>query len=117
MVKRSLPKSQRQYVRNARARMVAVNSAGAKAGRMPGFVRPSLATLRDRIPTGSDWLHEIKFDGYRLQLHKNDLEIRIFTRRGHDWSKRFSSLREAAWFLNCDSCILDGEVIVPTESG
>jgi bifunctional non-homologous end joining protein LigD len=117
MAKRSIPKSQRQYVLNASARTLAVNSADAKARRMPGFIEPCLATLHDRIPFGGEWLHEIKFDGYRLQLHKRNLEVRFFTRRGYDWSKRFGSLRDAAWFLNCDSCILDGEVIVPTERG
>jgi bifunctional non-homologous end joining protein LigD len=117
MPNRPLPKSQRQYATNASARVLASNLPGAKAARMSGFVEPSLATLSDRIPAGDDWLHEIKFDGYRLQLHKNNLDVRLFTRRGYDWSKRFDSFVEAAWFLNCDSCIIDGEVIVPAENG
>jgi bifunctional non-homologous end joining protein LigD len=116
MVKRP-PKSQRQYAPNATARIIASKLLDRKKSRKPDFIEPSLATLRDRIPAGESWLHEIKFDGYRLQLHKNNMDVRLFTRRGYDWSKRFSSLREAAWYLNCDSCILDGEVIVPTESG
>jgi bifunctional non-homologous end joining protein LigD len=117
MSKRRVPKSQRQYAGDASARLIARDAAGAKPDRMPGFVSPSLATLSDRIPTGDDWLHEIKFDGYRLQLHKKNLDIRAFTRRGYDWSRRFGSLREAAWFLNCETCVIDGEVIVPTATG
>jgi bifunctional non-homologous end joining protein LigD len=84
---------------------------------MPGFIQPCLATLRDKVPSGDAWLHEIKFDGYRLQLHKAENDIRLFTRRGHDWSKRFSSLVEAAWYLSATHLILDGEVIVPTREG
>jgi bifunctional non-homologous end joining protein LigD len=117
MAKRSIPKSQRQYVRDANARAIASKLPDAKRSRMLGFIEPSLATLHDRIPNGDGWLHEIKFDGYRLQLHKNDLDVRLFTRRGYDWTNRFSSLREAAWYLNCERCILDGEVIVPTDEG
>jgi bifunctional non-homologous end joining protein LigD len=117
MKKRRLPKSHRQYASNASARIIAAEAVGVKRGPMPHFVSPSLATLTDRIPTGDDWLHEIKFDGYRLQIHKEGINIRALTRRGYDWSKRFSSLTEAAWFLTCDSCVLDGEVIVATETG
>src|SRR5581483_1314036 len=117
MKRRLLPKSQRQYASDASARIIAAQLPGVKRGRKPGFVSPSLATLSDRIPTGDDWLHEIKFDGYRLQLHKNGLDIQAFTRRGYDWSKRFHSLSQAAWFLKCDSCVIDGEVSVPTATG
>jgi len=117
MSKRRLSRSQRQYASDATARLIARDAAGVKRGRMLGFVSPSLATLTDRVPIGDDWLHEIKFDGYRLQLHKKGLEIRAFTRRGYDWSNRFTSLCEAAWFLNCETCVVDGEVIVPSSTG
>jgi bifunctional non-homologous end joining protein LigD len=50
-------------------------------------------------------------------MHKTENDIRLFTRRGHDWSKRFSSLVKAAWFLPATHLILHGEVIVPTEKG
>jgi bifunctional non-homologous end joining protein LigD len=84
---------------------------------MPRFIAPCLATLREKVPSGDQWLHEIKFDGYRLQLHKRENDIRFFTRRGYDWTKRFSSLIQSAWYLAATHLILDGEVIVPSESG
>jgi bifunctional non-homologous end joining protein LigD len=52
-----------------------------------------------------------------LQLHKRENEVRFYTRRGHDWTKRFSSLIQSAWYLPVTHLILDGEVIVPTASG
>lgn len=114
---RRRPKSQRQYVSQNDAVAIAAKFRGAKGVRMPKFIEPCLASLRDRVPSGDQWIHEIKFDGYRLQLHKIENEIRFFTRRGHDWSKRFSSLVQAAWHLPATHLILDGEVIVPTPSG
>jgi hypothetical protein len=57
---------------------------GVKAA-YPGFVAPALATSVDRIPAGERWIHEIKFDGYRVQVHLVNEAIKVFTRRGHDW--------------------------------
>jgi bifunctional non-homologous end joining protein LigD len=114
---RPRPKSRRQYVVQNDALLIASKLKGAKGSKMPGFVEPCLATLRDKVPSGDRWIHEIKFDGYRLQLHKNENDIRFFTRRGHDWTRRFGSLVEAAWHLPATKLILDGEVIVPTETG
>jgi bifunctional non-homologous end joining protein LigD len=55
----------------------------------PGFIEPELATSIDGVPSGERWIHEIKFDGYRVQLHIANDDIKIFTRRGLDWTKRF----------------------------
>jgi bifunctional non-homologous end joining protein LigD len=84
---------------------------------LPAFIEPCLATVRDKVPSGEAWLHEIKFDGYRLQLHKADNDVCVFTRRGHNWSKRFPSIVEAAWYLPASHLILDGEVVVITNEG
>lgn len=84
---------------------------------MPGFIAPCLASLRDRVPDTDQWIHEIKFDGYRLQLHKQNNDVRFYTRRGYDWTNRFEGLANAAWLLPADQVILDGEVIVPTRAG
>ena len=62
-------------------------------------------------------MHEIKFDGYRAQLHKRDHGTKIFTRRGHDWSDRFRSIIAASGELNTHGALLDGEVIVLGEDG
>ncbi len=97
--------------------MLAKGLPGAQSTPYPGFIEPSLATLREKIPTQGDWLHEIKFDGYRLQLHMKNGQATALTRRGYDWTDRFGSLLVALWSLDCHVVILDGEVIVPTETG
>jgi bifunctional non-homologous end joining protein LigD len=96
---------------------MAAKLPGTRGARMPGFIGPCLATPRDKVPSGAQWLHEIKFDGYRLQLHKRENDIRLCTRRGNNWTKRFPSLVEAAWHLRATHLILDGEVVVETKSG
>ncbi|MGY3611756.1 MULTISPECIES: ATP-dependent DNA ligase, partial [unclassified Bradyrhizobium] len=58
----------------------------------PGFIEPALATQVDRVPSGTRWVHEIKFDGYRVQLHLANDDIKVFTRRGNDWTKRFKKI-------------------------
>jgi bifunctional non-homologous end joining protein LigD len=90
---------------------------GSKAGPFPGFVEPLLATLRPKSPSGEQWVHEIKYDGYRLQCHVREGEVQLFTRRGHDWTGRFESIALAAWELKTYGAIIDGEVIVPTAQG
>jgi bifunctional non-homologous end joining protein LigD len=69
------------------------------------------------VPTGDRWIHEVKFDGYRVQVHIANEDVRIFTRRGHDWTKRFAKIAADAWHLNVKSAIIDGEVIVPAADG
>ena len=54
----------------------------------PGFVEPALASTIGKVPAGERWIHEIKFDGYRVQLHIINEAARILTRRGHDWTRR-----------------------------
>ena len=66
-------------------------SVGIKA-HFPGFIPPALATSIERVPTGDRWIHEIKFDGYRVQLHIANEGVRIFTRNGHDWTNRFKKV-------------------------
>lgn len=76
-----------------------------------------LATLADEPPEGDEWQHEIKFDGYRTQLHVEDGAARAFSRRGYDWSAKYRNVIAAACALPCDSAILDGEVIIQDASG
>jgi len=77
---------------------------------MPGFVPPQLASLRSKPPTGDNWLHEIKYDGYRLQVHLDKGRVTIRTRTGLDWTKRFSAIA-AAFDTPVDRAIFDGEVV------
>ena len=83
----------------------------------PGFIEPALATAIEKVPSGERWLHEIKFDGYRVQVHLANEAVKIFTRRGNDWTKRFRKIADDAWHISADSAIIDGEVVVPAEDG
>ena len=89
---------------------------GTKAA-YPGFIEPSPATSIDKVPAGERWIHEIKFDGYRVQVHLRDAAVKIFTRRGNDWTNRFRKIAADAWHINAGSAIIDGEVVVPTDDG
>src|SRR5581483_2573400 len=90
---------------------------GAPRAAYPGFVDPCLATEREAVPEGDQWLHEIKYDGYRAQGHLIDGKPAIYTRRGYDWSDRFSTIADALSSLRAHTAIVDGEVVVPDERG
>src|SRR3546814_4141914 len=62
----------------------------------PGFVEPALATLKATAPSGARWIHEIKFDGYRLQAHVRGGGAKLFTRSGLDWTAKFGHAITAA---------------------
>jgi bifunctional non-homologous end joining protein LigD len=86
---------------------------GVKADRYPGFVPPCLATLSSDPPPGKSWVHEIKFDGYRLQVHIRSGDVKLLTRRGLDWTPRFGrTLISALADLPANVAIIDGEAIV-----
>jgi bifunctional non-homologous end joining protein LigD len=80
---------------------------------MPGFIKPQLATLKSKAPKGEQWLHEIKFDGYRIQVHLNRGRKKVFTRNGLDWTKRFTEIAGALAIPG--EAIIDGEVVVVHE--
>ncbi len=82
---------------------------------MPDFIAPQLATLVDRPPAAEGWVHEIKFDGYRMQLRVEAGRATMKTRTGLDWTARFAALAKAAERL--PDCIIDGEATVLDESG
>jgi bifunctional non-homologous end joining protein LigD len=89
---------------------------GTKAP-FPGFIAPALASKIDKVPSGDRWLHEIKFDGYRVQPHIANGDIKVFTRRGHDWTKRFRKIAGELYLINANSAVIDGEVVVPAADG
>ena len=80
---------------------------GVKAP-FPGFVEPALATSSDKVPSGDRWIHEIKFHGYRVQVHLVNEAVKVFTRRGNDWTKSFSKVADDAWHIGAGSAIIDG---------
>ena len=90
---------------------------GTKAP-LPGFIEPMLATLTKSPPTGDRWLHEIKFDGYRLQAHIEDGKVTLWTRGGLDWTHKFGDAVPAALRdLPVRTALIDGELVVENESG
>ncbi|RVD09482.1 DNA ligase D, partial [Mesorhizobium sp. M2A.F.Ca.ET.029.05.1.1] len=74
------------------------------------FIEFQSPTLVERAPADSDWLHEIKYDGYRTEIVIERGEARAFTRRGYDWSHRYKRIIQTAANLPVKSAILDGEV-------
>ncbi len=84
----------------------------------PGFVPPALATLKPNPPQGPQWLHEIKFDGYRLEAQLRAGKVRLLTRSGQDWTEKFAgAVTEALAALPVRAAILDGELVVEGANG
>ena len=76
-----------------------------------GFIEPCLPSPADKPPSGANWIHEIKHDGYRLMARRDPVGIRLLTRNGNDWSNRFPLVAEAVNHLKVRSCLIDGEVV------
>jgi len=84
-------------------------------GKLPDFIAPQLCKLLDRPPGGRGWVHEVKFDGYRMQLRVQDGSARIRTRKGLDWTAKFPAIAKAAESL--PDCIVDGEIAALDHNG
>jgi bifunctional non-homologous end joining protein LigD len=82
---------------------------------LPDFIEPQLALLVERPPADAGWAHEIKLDGYRLQLRVQDGHVVLKTRKGLDWTDKFGSIAAAAQDL--PDCILDGEAVALNSKG
>jgi bifunctional non-homologous end joining protein LigD len=83
----------------------------------PGLIEPCIPTLATRPPTGPQWVHEIKHDGYRLIARKRDKRVHLFTRRGYDWSDRYPRIVEAVTAIRASSATIDGEAVCCDDSG
>ena len=90
---------------------------GGKRGALPEFIEPQLATLAGKPPSGDSWVHEVKFDGYRLLARIDAGRAKLKTRSGLDWTTKFPSLKKALEALPVVSALFDGEVVVETERG
>jgi bifunctional non-homologous end joining protein LigD len=77
-----------------------------------GFIEPCIPTVASVPPLGPGWVHEIKHDGYRLVGRLEGRRVRLFTRRGNDWSDRFPRISEALASLKATSATIDGEAVV-----
>ena len=82
---------------------------------MPPFIGPQLCTSVERPPVGADWVHEIKFDGYRIQLRVEDGKVTLKTRKGLDWTSKFGAIATVATAL--PNCIIDGEIVALDHRG
>jgi bifunctional non-homologous end joining protein LigD len=84
---------------------------------LPDFIAPSLATLRAQAPDDPGWVHEVKFDGYRIQARLDHGEVRLLTRKGLDWTAKFPNVAQAVAQLPATTALIDGEIVVENENG
>ncbi len=96
----------------------AASPAKRKSGALPQFIAPALATLKAAPPPGKDWLHEVKFDGYRIQAHVSAGKVKLLTRSGLDWTTRLGKAVPREFLaLNCKQAVFDGELVVLSDKG
>jgi bifunctional non-homologous end joining protein LigD len=110
------PKAEAAPEPGGRGKEVAIK--GAKKKPLPDFVEPLLATLVPKTPSGDRWVHEIKFDGYRLQARIDRGKVKLLTRTGLDWTERFGkAVHDALVGLPVETAIMDGELVVENSVG
>lgn len=97
--------------------MMAPMATPQRRATKPGFLETLDPTLVDAPPSGSGWVHEIKWDGYRVQAHLQRRGAQLFTRRGNDWTAKFGALPAAIAELAARDAILDGEVVAVDQNG
>jgi bifunctional non-homologous end joining protein LigD len=86
--------------------------------KMPGFIAPCLARLQDKPPAGDEWVHEVKFDGYRMQARVDGGTVKLHTRTGLDWTAKFGkAIADTFAGLDLDQAIIDGEMVVLGDNG
>ena len=98
-------------------RTTAENLPGARRSALPKFISPQLATLVKDPPPGDDWLHELKFDGYRMLCRLDRGEVRFWSRNRKDWTNKFPNLSTAARAFSVETAIIDGEVVILDRDG
>ncbi len=90
-------------------------AARASAATMPDFIAPQLCATLSRPPASTNWVHEIKFDGYRIQMRVEDGAVTLRTRKGLDWTKKFGAIAKEA--ASVPDAIIDGEIVALGENG
>ena len=115
--------------RRGRARAAVIRPAGKKIAaasdvqfggpkeQLPAFVQPCLATLGDKPPDSDSWIHEIKFDGYRIQARLDRGKVKLLTRKGLDWTQKFPTIASAVAKLPTRTALIDGEVVAEGDDG
>src|SRR5215210_8454260 len=90
----------------------------ARERRRPaGFIKPCQPTLSDKAPSGPQWIHEIKLDGYRIVACKSGDRVRLWSRNGRDWSREFLAVTQAIAALKVDEIVIDGEAMAHCKDG
>jgi bifunctional non-homologous end joining protein LigD len=79
------------------------------------FILPAVPVVKDTPPIGPDWLHEVKFDGWRAQIHRHDGTIKLYSRNGHELAKHFPTIRDAC--LHLPNSVIDAELVASNEDG
>lgn len=118
--KTSSPSPQTAAVARLRTKSPAKRTAvkgttATRVAKLPDFIAPQLCTSVERPPAGSGWVHEIKFDGYRIQMRIEDGEVSLKTRKGLDWTEKFSAIAKEAGKL--PDSIIDGEIVALDHNG
>src|SRR5437899_2423243 len=90
---------------------------GSRKSKLPSFIPPQLATLVKEPPSGDQWLHELKFDGYRMLCRINRGRVSVWSRNGKDWTEKFQNVVEAVKSLKATSAMLDGEIVIVDAEG
>ena len=104
-------------LRRTKKFMRAKAKPSSRRAALPAFVEPCLATLADKPPESDSWIHEIKFDGYRLQARLDNGKVKLLTRRGLDWTGKFPTIAEAVAKLPAKTALVDGELVVEGDDG
>lgn len=115
-IQRAAAKAKAKQQENGEEPASALKHRKLSKGRI-AFVEPMKAKLLDEIPTGDDWIYEIKFDGIRALALKDGDDVELYSRLKNKMSHRFSDIAEAVKLCNCQSAILDGEVVALEPSG
>lgn len=116
-------KTRRKTVAKKTASKKASTKAGVKKKsteehqHQPEFIEPELALLVDKAPEGNQWIHELKFDGYRMQAHLNHSKVRLISRSGKEWTDKFPAVVQGLEKLTVDRAIIDGEVVLLDAEG
>src|SRR4051812_30605817 len=83
----------------------------------PGFIRPCQPTVSKTVPTGPEWVHEIKHDGFRLVAWKDGEKVRLWSRQGRAWTREFAAITAALKTLPVSQIVLDGEAVAHGPDG
>jgi bifunctional non-homologous end joining protein LigD len=98
----------------AATEVLRATARGARRAKLPDFVPPQLATLHDKAPNGPDYVHEAKFDGYRMQARLENGKVKLLTRKALDWTHKFKPVADAVARFEANAALIDGEIVVET---